>query len=153
MSAAAISTRVPQKGDGIAALLAQLAPSPKSGYALARALRSVTTTSADIDAAGYDTLIVRLNIVAFGGGAGVIPIVQSVDPESGVVTALASASGSLTGTGWWVYVIGRGIGTFSGMGTGVQGYASVPLTSLIRMGLHWSSFNWHEVEVTYELTP
>lgn len=134
-------------------LLARIAPSARSGYALARALRSVTTTSDDIDATGYQTLIYRLNIVSFGGGAGVIPIVQSVDPESGVVTSLATASGSLTGTGWWVYVISRGIGTFSGMGTGVQGYASVPLTSLIRVGLHWSSFNWHEVEVTYELIP
>lgn len=153
MSRAPILTRVPQVGDGIAALLSRIAPSPKSGYALVRALRSVTTTSADIDASGYETLIVRFNMVAFGGGQGVIPIVQSVDPESGVVTSLASASGSLTGTGWWVYVIGRGIGTFSNMGNGLQGYASVPLTSLIRVGLHWSSFNWHDVEMTYELVP
>lgn len=153
MSQLDITTRIPQSTDSERMLLARMLKTSGSGYALARALRSVSTYSSDISTEGFSTLIYRLNIVSFGGGTGVIPMVRAVDPQSGVATTLATASAALTGTGWWVYAIGRGIGTFSGMGTGLQGYASLPLSSLIQVGLHWTSLNWHEVEVTYELVP
>jgi hypothetical protein len=150
--AQSIATRVPQRGDTLEALVARGLKSSSYGHALALATRSVSTFSSDIETTGFSTLIYRLNITNFGGGTGVAPIIQMVDPTTGQASTLASVA-LLTGLGWWFYAVGRGIGTLSGMSSGLQGYAALPLPSIIRCGLIWGSPNFHDLEVTYELVP
>lgn len=168
MSAASLSTYLPQTGDDVKTLLARLLLKtiagggvvPSQGTALASAARTGTTRSSDIsNALGHTRVVFHLNITAMSGTTLIFRFLTK-DPLTGIYTTnydLASniaVGGSSSKT---TFCIGPGIGYPSGA-TGslmsINTYmANMPVPSIFAAEVVPNNGNSHTYSLSYELLP
>lgn len=99
------------------------------GTALVSALRTITTTSANITNYNARGIIIFLSVTAASGTGGLVTTIRGVDPISGGGSALHANPAAVITTGLFMYVLYPGVNT--GGSGGFQG--TLPRTFNIRV--------------------
>ncbi len=123
------------------------------GTALTSNARTVTTTSATIDANGARGIIAYINVTAASGTGGLVLRVGAVDPVTLATNPIASLNVTLLTTGLRAFSIYPGNGGSSVAAWLFAGTAGVPLPSKFNLSVTHADASSYTYSVTYELIP
>lgn len=153
-----ITSRVPQQGDPVNVLLARLLASQcqrVTGTALASAIRSATTSSADIDTSGFRGIVVYVFVSAASGTGGLRIAIRGRDPVTTNYMQLGITNTPMVAVGNQVAVFGQGVGSViqASIGAGVNGCLSTFLPDVVRVEIVHGDLSNYTYSVGYCLVP
>lgn len=146
----------PETGDTIERLLAKLINSQiqaaSRGTLLASAARTASTSSAAVDWSLRRAACLFLNISAASGTGGLRPVVEYLDPVSGIWRgSVILGSAPITTTGMFPFLIGAGLGGVLSSSLNAGAIAAVPLLSNLRITVSHSDATSYTYSLGFEI--